>query len=150
MVSIGFVNKKQRINKWKNKQQPWVFSWEFSENFRTAMFFKIPVFILETCVFSPFISIYHSNSQDFCQVCVYRNAFSLPHLRTGNNIWAAISNSQTDWPTAWNLKLGRVAAHNLQIARLTTHTPEIIEFAIRRLAACRFTTCRFAILNYSF
>ena len=74
------------------------------------------VSILETCIFSPFISVYHSNSHNFFQVYVDRNAFFLFHLGTWNNIWTR--NSQTDRLTAYNLKLGRVAAQNLQMARL--------------------------------
>ena len=81
---------------------------------------------------------------------VYVNAFSLFHLRTWSNIWATISNSQTDRLTACNLKLGRVAAHNLQIARFTAHSPKIFGLTTRRLAACRLTTCRFAFWNYLF
>ena len=97
-----------------------MFSWEFSEMFRTAIFFRIPVSILETYIFSPFTSIYHSYSHDFSLVYVYLNAFSLSHLWTWKNMWATISNSQTDRLTACNLKLGRVAAHNSQIIRLAT------------------------------
>ena len=106
-----------------------MFSWEFSEMFRTAIFFRIPVSILETYIFSPFTSIYHSYSHDFSLVYVYLNAFSLSHLCTWKNMWATISNSQTDRLTACNLKLGRVAAHNSQIARLAAPNSEIIRLA---------------------
>ena len=121
---------------------PRVLSWEFSEIFRTAIFFRIPLSILETCIFSPFISIHHSNSHDFSLVYVYLNAFSLSHLRTWNNMWATISNSQTDRITACNLKFGRVAVHNSQISRLAAHNSKIIRLATRRLSAYRLITSR--------
>ena len=122
--------------------------------FPDNVFFRIPVSILEACIFSRFISIFDSNSHNFSQVYVYVNAFSLSHLRTWNNMWATISNSQIDRLTACNLKLGQIAAHNSQIARLAVHYSEIIRLATlrlaahkhatRRLAACRLITCRLA------
>ena len=102
--------------------------------------FRIPVPISETCVFSSFSFIYHSNSHDVSQVYVYLNAFSLYHLRTGNNMWETI---RTDRLTARNLRLRQVVAHNSQIARLAVHNLEIIWLATFRIATHKHATHRF-------
>ena len=78
----------------------------------------------------------------------------MSHLEISNNIWATISNSHTDRPTACIIKLGWVTALNLKISRLTIRniiglaTPDL-QFPESQLECLHLRITRFFNEQYS-